>query len=57
VGAAVAVWTITVIGGQSATGQLTAAFTRSALVLPYLAVAACSVAVVLHTTRTTKGTK
>ena len=57
VGAAVAVWTITVIGGQSATGRLTAAVTGFALVLPYLAVAACSAAVVLHTTRTTKGTK
>jgi hypothetical protein len=57
VGAALAVWTIAVIGGQSATGQLAAAVTRSALVLPYLAVAVCSVAVVLHTTRTTRGTR
>lgn len=58
VGTALAVWTITVVGSQSATGQVAAAVTRSALVLPYLAVAACCVAVaVLHTTRTTKGTR
>lgn len=57
VGAALAVWTITVVGSQSATGQTAAAVTRSALVLPYLAVAACCVAVVLHSTRTAKGTR
>lgn len=55
VGAALAVWSITVIGSQSATGQLAAAVAQSALVLPYLAAAACCVAVVLHATRSTKG--
>lgn len=57
VGAALAVWALTVVGSQSATGRLAAAVTGSALVLPYLAVAACCVAVVLHSTRTTKGTR
>ncbi|WP_225847754.1 hypothetical protein [Streptomyces sp. HPF1205] len=57
VGAALAAWTITVTGSRSATGQFAAAVTRSALVLPYLAIAACCVAVVLHSTRTTKGTR
>ncbi|WP_377267702.1 hypothetical protein [Peterkaempfera sp. SMS 1(5)a] len=56
VGAALAVWTLTVVGSQSATGQFGAAVTLSGLVLPYLAVAICCVAVVLRSTRTTKGT-
>ncbi|NUS12780.1 MAG: hypothetical protein HOY69_15495 [Streptomyces sp.] len=57
VAAALAVWTVTVVGSQSATGQFAAAVTRSALVLPYLAVAACCAAVVLHSTRTTRSTR
>jgi hypothetical protein len=57
VGTAIAVWTITVVGSRSATGQYAAATTPTALVLPYLAVAACCLAVVLHCTRTTKGTR
>jgi hypothetical protein len=61
VGAAFAVWTLTVIGSQSATGQVAAAVSRSVLILPYLAVAACCVAVVLHSTlhslKTTKGNR
>lgn len=58
VGAALAVWAITVIGSQSATGQVAAAVTRSVLVLPYLGVAACCAAVVLHSTfRATRSTR
>ncbi|SEN81146.1 hypothetical protein [Actinacidiphila rubida] len=57
VGAALAVWTLTVVASQSATRETAAAVTRSALVLPYLAVAACCAAVVLHSTRTTKGSR
>lgn len=57
VGAALAVWSLTVVGSQSATGQTAAAVTRTALVLPYLGVALCCAAVVLHSTRTTKGSR
>jgi hypothetical protein len=51
-----AVWVITVLSGQRAAGRLTAAFTESTLVIPYLAVAVGGVAIVLYTTRTPRGT-
>ncbi|WP_042405461.1 hypothetical protein [Streptacidiphilus carbonis] len=57
VGAALAAWTIAVVTGQSATGRPAAAVTGSGLVLPYLAVVACCLAVVLHSTSTTRTTR
>ena len=54
--AGVAAWVIMVLSGQAATGRFTAAVTESALVLPYLAVAAGCAAVVLHATRMPRGT-
>ncbi|MEP7055258.1 MAG: hypothetical protein ABI912_08420 [Actinomycetota bacterium] len=54
--AGLAGWAITVLGGQSATGQLDAAVTKSSLVLPYLLFAAGCAAVVLFSSRNPKGT-
>ena len=50
-------WVIAILAGQAAEGRYTAAVTDSALVLPYLAFAACCGAVVLFATRTTRGTR
>jgi hypothetical protein len=55
VAAGVAGWVIAVLSGQAAAGRLTAAITDSALVLPYLAFAACCAAIVLYATRTGRG--
>ena len=55
VAAALAGWIITVLSGQAADGQLTTAFTSSALVLPYLAFAACCGGIALYATRIPKG--
>jgi hypothetical protein len=49
-------WVITVLAGQAAVGRITAPITESALVLPYLAFAACCGAIVLYATRIPKGT-
>ena len=57
VGAGVTGWTITVLSGQAAGGQLTSVFTDSALVLPYLLAAACCGAIVLYATRIPRGTR
>jgi len=54
--AGLAGWVITVLSGQVAAGQLTAAITSSVLILPYLVFAAGCAAIVLHATRTPKGT-
>ena len=56
VAAGLAAWAITVLPVSSAAGQATAAVASSALVLPYLAFAACCGAVVWHATRIPKGT-
>ena len=50
-------WVIAILAGQAADGRYTAAFTDSALVLPYLAFAACCGVVVLFATRTPRGTQ
>jgi hypothetical protein len=55
--AGLAGWVTTVLSGQVAAGRFTAAITSSALVLPYLAFAAGCAAIVLHATRTPKGTR
>ncbi len=56
-GAGLAGWTITVLAGQTATGQFGAAVTRTSLLLPYLAFSACCAALVLYTTRMPKETR
>jgi hypothetical protein len=56
VAAGMAGWAITVLSGKAADGQLTAAVTDSALVLPYLVFAACCGAVILFATRIPRGT-
>jgi hypothetical protein len=55
VAAGLAGWIITVLSGQAADGQFTAAFTDSAMVLPYLTVAACCGGIVLYATRIPRG--
>jgi hypothetical protein len=52
----VASWAIAVLGGQAFAGRWTAAVTDTALVLPYLLVAAGCAAIVLRTTRFERGT-
>jgi hypothetical protein len=49
-------WLVTVLSGRAATGQFTAAVTESALILPYLAVAAVCAAVAIASTRIPRGT-
>jgi hypothetical protein len=56
VAAGLAGWTIVVLSGQAAAGKFTAAISNSALVLPYLAFAACCAAVVLYASRASRGT-
>ncbi len=55
VAAGLAGWIITVLSGQAADGRFTAAFTGSALVLPYLAFAACCAGLAVYATRIPKG--
>jgi hypothetical protein len=55
VAAGLAGWVITVLSGQAADGRFTAAVTSSALVLPYLAFAACCAGLVLYATRIPRG--
>jgi hypothetical protein len=54
VAAGLAGWVITVLSGQAADGRFTAD-TSSALVLPYLAFAACCAGLVLYATRIPRG--
>ncbi len=56
VAAGLAAWVITVLSAQSASGQLTAAVTSSALIPAYLAVAAACGAIAWFATRFPKGT-
>jgi hypothetical protein len=56
VAAGVAGWAITVLSGTAASGNLSTAVTNSALILPYLAFAACCGVVVLYATRISRGT-
>ena len=49
-------WVITVLGGRVAAGKLTVVVTDSALVLPYLAFAACCCAIAWYATRIPRGT-
>jgi hypothetical protein len=56
VAAGLAGWAITVLAAQAANGRFTAAVTDSALVVPYLAFAACCGAIVVYATRIPKGT-
>jgi hypothetical protein len=54
-GAGVAAWVIAVLGGQTASGQLTASVTSAHAYLPYLAVAACGGAIIIYATRPQRG--
>jgi hypothetical protein len=56
VAAGLAGWAIMVLSAQAAAGRFTAAVTDAALVLPYLAFAACCGAVVVYATRIPRGT-
>jgi len=56
VAAGLAGWAIMVLAGRATLGQFTAAVTDSALVLPYLAVAAACVTIAWFATRLPKGT-
>jgi hypothetical protein len=49
-------WAITILSARAASGQFTAAVTSSALVLPYLMVAAACGAIAWYATRVTRGT-
>ena len=53
--AGVAAWVITVLAGQTSSGQLTASVTSGYAYLPYLAVAACCAAIVMYATRPRRG--
>ncbi len=57
VAAGMAGWAITVLAGRALTGTFTAAVTTSSLVLPYLAVTAGCVALVLYATRVPGGAR
>jgi hypothetical protein len=50
-------WLIIVLGERVAAGQLTAAVTSTALILPYLAVATGGVLLAMYATRTPRGTR
>jgi len=54
--AGVAGWTIALLSGQAATGEVTAVLSRSALVPAYVVAAACCGVVVAYATRTSRGT-
>jgi hypothetical protein len=49
-------WVITVLAGKAADGRTLTAITDSALVLPYLAIAACGIAIAAYVTRIPRGT-
>jgi hypothetical protein len=48
-------WGATVLASRTSAGTFTAAVTNTATYLPYLAVAACALAVIAYTTRSTRG--
>jgi hypothetical protein len=48
-------WLLTVLAGQIADGQYSAAVTSSSLIIPYLAFATCCGAVVMYATRIPRG--
>ena len=54
-GAGVTAWVITVLAGQTTSGQFTASVTNAHAYLPYLAVAACCAAVVIYAVRPERG--
>ena len=56
VAAGLAGWAITVLAARAANGRFAAAVTDSALVVPYLAFAACCAAIVVYATRIPRGT-
>jgi hypothetical protein len=56
VAAGLGAWAIAVLSAQAASGQFTAAVTSSALVLPYLLIAACCTAIAWFATRIPRGT-
>ena len=53
--AGVAAWVITVLAGQTASGQLTASVTSAEAYLPYHAVAACCTAAAMYAARPERG--
>ena len=53
--AGLAAWVITVLAGQTASGQLTASVTSADAYLPYLAVAACCTAAAIYAARPERG--
>ena len=53
--AGVAAWVITVLAGQTASGQLTASVTNAHAYLPYFAVAACCAGAVIYAARPERG--
>jgi len=53
--AGLAAWVITVLAGQTASGQLTASVTSADAYLPYLAVAACCTAAAMYAARPERG--
>jgi hypothetical protein len=55
VAAGLAGWAITVLSGQAASGRFGTTINDSALVLPYLAFAACCVAAALYASRVSRG--
>ena len=57
VAAGAAGWVIAILAGQAADGRYTTAVTDSALVLPYLAFAACCGVVIFVATRIPRGTR
>ena len=56
VAAGAAGWAITILASHAATGQISAAVTASVLWFPYLTFAGCCAAIVLYTTRLSRGT-
>jgi hypothetical protein len=50
-----AAWVITVLANRTASGQLTATVTNTETYLPYLAAAACAVALIAYATRPQRG--
>ena len=56
VAAGLAGWVIAVLAGKAVDGHALTAITDSALVLPYLAIAACGTAIAVYVTRIPRGT-
>jgi hypothetical protein len=48
-------WLITVLGARAVTGQFSAAFTSTVLIVPYLLAAACCTAIAMYVTRIPRG--